>query len=106
MTDVETMAEECTVIEIASRLRNGHAVETDEDFRQWVYEYLDNLELGLDHTPIEMFPVLTRFMTEWCDTLAGIGCEQENAQALAAAMGELASCLQRCLAHDGSTRQT
>ena len=33
------------VVEIASRLL-GRAVKTMEDHQQWVYEYLDNLQLG------------------------------------------------------------
>jgi hypothetical protein len=38
------------VVEIASRLRDGRAVKTEEDFRQWVYEYLYRFsnEIGQD----------------------------------------------------------
>jgi hypothetical protein len=41
------------VVEIRCRLRDGRAIETEEDRRQWYYEYLDEIsqEWGLDSTP-------------------------------------------------------
>jgi hypothetical protein len=88
------------VVEIASRLRDGRAVKTEEDFRQWVYEYLYRFsnEIGQDWTPIDVFPAWTRVMVEWCDATSGVGVDPENAQALAAAIGELTTCLKRVLA--------
>jgi hypothetical protein len=79
------------VVEIASRLRDGRAVKTEEDFRQWVYEYLDGFskEIGQDWTPIDVFPVWTRVMVEWCDATNCHGVDRQHAQALAAAIGEL-----------------
>jgi hypothetical protein len=69
-------------------------------FRQWVYKYLDSFssEIGQDHTPIDVFPVWIRVMVEWCDDTSGLGCDRENAQALAAAISELTKCLRRVLA--------
>ena len=89
-----------TVVEIASRLRDGRAVETTKDLQQWRYEYLDRVmqDWGTDSVPLEVFPAIVRVMVEWCDALEGCRCEPENAQALAAAIGELTRCLQRCLA--------
>jgi hypothetical protein len=88
------------VVEIAARLRDGREVRTDEDTKQWIYEYLDNFsnEIGLEWTPIDVFPAWVRVMTEWVDVLSDCGCEQDNAQALAAAIAELTKCLQRVLA--------
>jgi hypothetical protein len=88
------------VLEIAYRLRNGRAVKTEEDFRQWVYEYLERFsnQIGQDRTPIDVFSAWTRVMVEWCDATSGHGVDRENAQALAAAIGELTNCLQRVLA--------
>jgi hypothetical protein len=97
-----TSGEEMTdkVVEIASRLRDGRAVKSEEDFRQWVYEYLDSFskEIGQDQTPINVFPVWSRVMVEWCDATSGLGCDRENAQALAAAISELTNCLRKILA--------
>ncbi len=61
------------VVEIASRLRDGHAVKTAEDFRQRVYEYLDSFskEIGQDQTPIDVFPVWTRVMIEGVSAIIG-----------------------------------
>ena len=87
------------VVEIAVRLRDGRAVKTEEDLRQWVYEYLDSFsnEIGQDHTPIDVFPAWIRVMTEWVDATSRCGIDQENAQALASAIAELTDCLKRVL---------
>src|SRR5262245_52492085 len=37
-----------TVLYIAARLRDGREIKTAEDFQQWVYEYIDRMELGLE----------------------------------------------------------
>jgi hypothetical protein len=34
-------------------------------------------------------PAITRVMVEWCDVTSGLGCDKENAQTLAQAVGEL-----------------
>jgi hypothetical protein len=88
------------VIEISGRLRDGSAVKTDEDVCQWVYEYLDSFsqEIGRDHTPIDIFPAITRVMTEWIDVTSGLGCDKENAQALTQAIGGLTKALEKSLA--------
>jgi hypothetical protein len=74
--------------------------KTEEDFREWVYKYLDGFskEIGQDWTPIDVFPVWTRVMVEWCDATSCHGVDRQHAQALAAAIGELTSCLKRVLA--------
>ena len=86
------------IIEISHRLRDGREVKTEADFQQWVYEYLDDLskEIGMDRTPIDVFPAWIRVMVEWCDGIRGLGCDKENAQALAQAIGELTRALERC----------
>jgi hypothetical protein len=68
------------VVEIGSRLRDGRAVRTEEDFRQWVYEYLDRFsnEIGRDRTPIDVFPVWTRIMVEWCDATSCHGVDRRQ----------------------------
>jgi hypothetical protein len=88
------------IIDLSHRLRDGREVKTDEDFRQWVYECLDDFSrvIGQDRTPIDVFPAITRVMVEWCDVTSGLGCDKENAQALAHAVGELTRSLERCLA--------
>jgi hypothetical protein len=88
------------IIELSHRLRDGREIETDADFRQWMYEYLDDFsqKIGQDWTPIDIFPAMTRVMVEWCDGIRGLGCDNEVAQALAQAVGELWRALERCLA--------
>jgi hypothetical protein len=90
------------VIEIRSRLRDGRAVKTDEDYRQWFYEYFDSLsrEAGTDHVPYEMFPVITRVMVEWVDAIRGLSSPEfdlETAQCLADAVKHLTDCQKRCI---------
>ena len=85
------------VVDVHCRLRDGREVITEEDYKQWVYEYLDSFsnEIGQDWTPIDIFPMWTRVLVEWCDALSGCDCDRENAQALAAAISELTNCLER-----------
>ena len=87
------------IIPISGRLRDGREVKAEADFQQWVYEYLDDFskQIGQDRTPIDFFPAWTRVMVEWCDGIRGLGCDKENAQALAQAIGELMRALERCL---------
>jgi hypothetical protein len=89
------------IVELSDRLRDGREIKTDADFRQWMYEYLDEFskDIGQDRTPIDVFPVITRVMVEWCDGISGLGCDKENAQALAQAVGELTRALETCLAN-------
>jgi hypothetical protein len=89
------------IIDLSHRLRDGREIKTDEDFRQWVYEHLDDFSqvVGLDRTPIDIFPAMTRVMVEWCDGIRGLGCDKENAKALTQAIGELTRAMERCLAH-------
>jgi hypothetical protein len=87
------------IIPISGRLRDGREVKAEADFQQWVYEYLDDFskQIGQDRTPIDLFPAWIRVMVEWCDGIRGLGCDKENAQALAQAIGELTRALERCL---------
>jgi hypothetical protein len=87
------------IIELFNRLSDGREIKTDADFQQWVYEYLDSFsrEIGMDHTPIDIFPAITRVMVEWCEATSGCNCDKENAQALARAIGALTVALERCL---------
>ena len=93
------------VVYSTARLRDGREIKTTDDYLQWVYEYLDSFsnEIGQEWTPVEIFPVWTRVMVEWCDTLSGI-YDREDAQALAAAIGELTKCLNRVLTRLPDTR--
>ena len=86
------------IIELFNRLRCGREIKTGEDFQQWVYEYLDSFsqEIGMDHTPVDIFPAITRVMVEWCEATRGCNCDKENAQALARAIGALTEALERC----------
>ena len=79
------------IIELFNRLSDGREIKTDADFQQWVYEYLDGFsqEIGMDHTPIDIFPAITRVMVEWCEATRGCGADRENAEALASSIGEL-----------------
>jgi hypothetical protein len=100
MTMTESTAD--NVIDLTCRLRNGRAVETQEDLQQWFYEYLDRLsqEWGRDgNTPAEIFPAMVRVMVEWIEATHGISAESdlENARALAAAVSDLTGCLRKCL---------
>jgi hypothetical protein len=89
------------VIEIAVRLRDGHAVKTDEDYQQWFYEYFDQLtkEIGRDRTPDQIFPAMIRVMVEWVEAIRGIDaeCDLETVRALADAVSDLTGCLRKCL---------
>jgi hypothetical protein len=89
------------VIEIRSRLRDGRAVETEEDFQQWLYEYFDNIsrDFGSDHVPDQIFPVIVRMMVEWVEAIRGISPELdlETAQCLADAVKDLTDCQRRCI---------
>ena len=87
------------IIGMFDRLSDGREIKTDADFQQWVYEYLDSFsqEIGMDHTPIDIFPAITRVMVEWCEVTRGCNCDKENAQALARAIGALTGALERCL---------
>jgi hypothetical protein len=85
----------------ASPIRRVRAkAEVEVRREQWVYEYLDGFsqEIGQDRTPIDVFPAMVRVMVEWCDGIRGLGCDKENAQALAHAVSELTRALERCLA--------
>jgi hypothetical protein len=90
------------VINIAHRLRDGRAIEMAEDYRQWVYEYLDRFsrELGMNNCPAEHLPAWIKVMTEWIEAISGIDAEidRETAQALANAISELAQCLNGVIA--------
>jgi hypothetical protein len=90
------------VVEIRGRLRDGRAIETEEDRQQWFYEYLDEIsqEWGLDSTPPEVFPAMIRVMVEWIEATNGICAEVdlENVRALADAVSNLTGCLRKCLA--------
>jgi hypothetical protein len=68
------MSEEDKVIHVSDRLRDGHEVKTDEDHQQWIYEYFDNIsrDFGLDMTPIQLFPPMTRVMVEWVEAISGM----------------------------------
>ena len=83
------------IIELFNRLRDGREIKTGEDFQQWVYEYLDSFsqEIGMDWTPIDIFPAITKVMVEWCEATRGCGADRENAEALARAIGELTGAL-------------
>ena len=83
------------IIELFNRLRCGREIKTGEDFQQWVYEYLDSFsqEIGMDWTPIDIFPAITKVMVEWCEATRGCGADRENAEALARAIGELTGAL-------------
>ena len=90
------------VVDIRCRLRDGRAIETEEDRQQWFYEYLDEIsqEWGLDSTPHEVFPAMIRVMVEWVEAVHGISAEidLENVRALADAVSNLTGCLRKCLA--------
>ena len=60
-----------------------------------MYEYLDSFsqEIGMDWTPIDIFPAITKVMVEWCEATRGCGADRENAEALARAIGELTGAL-------------
>jgi hypothetical protein len=89
------------VIDIARRLLDGRAVETAEDYRQWVYEYLDKFsrEIGMNNCPAEHIPAWIKVLVEWVEVTSGIDAEidRETAQALANAISELAGCLNKCV---------
>jgi hypothetical protein len=90
------------VIAIASRLRDGRAVETEADAAQWFYEYFDKIsqDFGRDSCPHEIFPAIVRVMVEWVEVVRGADPELDldTAHALASAIGELSSALRKCLA--------
>jgi hypothetical protein len=90
------------VVDIRCRLRDGRAIRTEEDRRQWYYEYLAEIsqEWDLDSAPHEVFPAMVRVMVEWIEATNGICAEvdRENVQALADAVSKLAACLEKCLA--------
>jgi hypothetical protein len=93
---------EDNVIDIASRLRDGRAVETEADAAQWFYEYFDKVsqDFGRDNCPHEIFPAIVRVMVEWVEVVRGADPELDldTARALASAIGELSSALRKCLA--------
>ena len=96
------MEDNGTVIEIQSRLRDGRAVKTDEDFQQWLYEYFDNIsrDFGRDHVPHEIFPGIIRVMVEWVEATRGLDgpeLDLETAQCLANAVKDLTGCQKRCI---------
>ena len=84
-----------SVIELFNRLGDGREIKTDADFQQWVYEYLDSFsqEIGMNWTPIDIFPAITRVMVEWCEATRRGGIDKENAKALTRAIGELTGAL-------------
>jgi hypothetical protein len=65
-----------------------------------VYESLDNFsqQIGVDWTPIDIFPAITKVMVEWCEATRRCDIDRENAEALARAIGKLAGALEKCLA--------
>ena len=96
---------ETNVVHIANRLRDGRAVETDADWRQWFYEYFEQLTQDIgDHVPAEVFPIIVRVMVEWAEVVREvenalpISSGVETAQALADAVSKLSACLNRHLA--------
>jgi hypothetical protein len=93
------VSEEDKVIHVSDRLRDGREVKTDEDHQQWIY--FDNISrnFGLDMTPIQVFPPMTRVMVEWVEAISGMSGEidQETAQTLTDSMSELSDCLRRLL---------
>jgi hypothetical protein len=93
---------EDNVIGMNQRLRDGRAVKTEKDFRQWLYEYFDKIsqDFGGDgHLPSDILPPLTRVLVEWVDVVRGTDPEfdVEMAQTLAAAVNELIDCQRRCI---------
>lgn len=95
------MSEKDKVIYVSDRLRDGREVKTNEDHQQWIYEYFDNIsrDFGLDMTPIQVFPPMTRVMVEWVEAISGMSGEidRETAQTLTDSMSELSDCLRRLL---------
>jgi hypothetical protein len=88
------------IIELFNRLGDGREIKTDADFQKWVYESLDNFsqQIGMDWTPIDIFPAITRVMVERCEATRGCSIDRENAEALARAIGKLTGALEKCLA--------
>jgi hypothetical protein len=70
------------------------------------YEYLDQLtrDIGMDHVPAQIFPVIVRVMVEWAEVIREFEVETEGgggvemAQALADAVSKLSACLNHHLA--------
>jgi hypothetical protein len=84
------------------RLRDGRAVNSDEDFRQWFYEYFENLtgDVGEEHVPAEIFPLIIRVMVEWVEAVLWANdpeCALETAQSLADAVKHLMDSQKRCI---------
>jgi hypothetical protein len=90
------MMTDSNVVQLAARLRDGREVKSEEDFKQWVYEYLDSFsrEIGMSWTPIDIFPVWTRVLVEWIGATSGLSTDgdPDNVQALTAAIDELTQC--------------
>lgn len=94
------------VVYLTDRLQNGRVVETEADYRQWLYEYLTEFtrDIGMDHVPAQIFPIIVRVMVEWAEVIRDFEIETnggggvETAQALADAVSKLSDCLKRHLA--------
>jgi len=88
------------IIQLFNRLSDGREIKTDADFQQWMYESLEEFsqQIGMDWIPIDIFPAITRVMVEWCEATRECNIDNENAQALARAIGALNGALERCLA--------
>ena len=90
------------VIEIRSRLRDGRAIKTEEDFQQWLYEYFDKIsrEFGTynDYVPHEIFPSIIRMMVERVEAIRGNPeLDLETAECLADAVKDLTDCQKKCI---------
>jgi hypothetical protein len=81
------------------RLRDGRRVRTEEDLKQWTYQYLDNFasEIGQQDVPLDVFPQFTRVMCEWAENTCGYSNDgdRENAEAVEQAIADLTACLKR-----------